>query len=444
MRGRQVVAWVASLGVLLLAARAQADWLTDLQAPFEEALRSGSWGPALGLAFVAGMATSLTPCVYPMIVITVSVFGARQAKSRVEGMLLSTSFVLGIAALFTPLGIVAALTGGIFGGDLLTSPIVGIVLALIFLALAASMFGAFELNLPPSLQNKLATVGGVGHKGAFALGLVSAVIAAPCTGPVLAVLLAWVGTSGNVALGGLALFVYALGLGLLFWLVGTFAVSLPKSGRWLEWVKSVFGVLMIVMALWYLRLLLPAGWLPHERATWWGVGAVVALIVGLGIGAVHLSYHDASTGKKVRKTLGIALAVAGLLGAVLWVRAMPPLPPDARMTWASDIDAARTLAAREGKPMLVDFGADWCEACGELDRHVFTDPRVVSQSRRFVTLRVDLSAHSVTPQKRELLASYNQRGLPLVVMHDSEGNEVHRVTGFLEAERFLQLMQEVD
>ncbi|NIR28438.1 MAG: hypothetical protein GWN84_03755, partial [Gammaproteobacteria bacterium] len=136
---------------------AYADWLSDLERPFREALESGSWSVALGFVFLAGLATSLTPCVYPMIAITVSVFGARQAESRVQSAMLSTAFVLGIAALFTPLGLIAALTGGVFGAAL-SSPWVLGGLAILFIALALSMFGAFEMNLPPALQNKLAQV----------------------------------------------------------------------------------------------------------------------------------------------------------------------------------------------------------------------------------------------------------------------------------------------
>src|SRR5689334_21948840 len=138
----------------------------NLEGSLRNALSSGNWGLALGISFLAGVATSLTPCVYPMIAITVSVFGARQAKTRLEGAKLSTSFVLGICTLFTPLGLVAALTGSAFGSATSSAWVI-VPLAILFLALAASMFGAFDLNLPPSLANRLSQVGGVGVKGAF-------------------------------------------------------------------------------------------------------------------------------------------------------------------------------------------------------------------------------------------------------------------------------------
>ncbi|MBZ0117625.1 MAG: disulfide bond formation protein DsbD, partial [Sandaracinaceae bacterium] len=224
----------------------------DLTAQFEQALGVGNWSVVLGIAFVFGLGTSLTPCVYPMIGITVSVFGASEAKTKLHGAFLSTMYVLGICTLFTTLGLGFGLGGGVFG-SFLASPWVLIPLALLFVVLASSMFGAFELSLPPSLQNRLAQMGGLGPKGAFVLGLVGGLIAAPCTGPVLGALLAWIGSTGNAGLGAASLFVYGLGLGLPTWIVGTFAISLPKSGRWLEWTKSTMGIGLVVAALWFLR-----------------------------------------------------------------------------------------------------------------------------------------------------------------------------------------------
>lgn len=430
----------AACAVLLIPVVARADWLSELAPSFQRALASGHWGPALGLVFAAGLATSLTPCVYPMIVITVSVFGARQAKSRVEGAGLSTAFVLGMAALFTPLGVFAGVTGSVFGAAL-ANPLVLLALALIFLALAASMFGAFELSLPPALQNRLAQVGGLGYKGAFALGLVSALIAAPCTGPVLAVLLAWIGTTRNVGFGALSLFVYACGLGMLFWIVGTFAVGLPKSGRWLDWVKSVFGIVMIIMALFFVRDLLPDFTRPVVQSHALLIGGLALTIVGLGLGAVHLSFYEPSRAVRARKAVAIALTVLGAFTMVRWMEAPAP---GAKIAWLSDYASAKQRAAALGLPLLVDFGASWCGACKELDHNTFQDPRVVAEGQRFVPVRVDLSPGEDTPEKRAILASYNQRGLPLVVMHDRSGAEKARVTSFVDADSFLGLMRKVD
>jgi thiol:disulfide interchange protein DsbD len=302
------------------------------------------------------------------------------------------------------------------------------------------MFGAFELALPPSLQNKLAQVGGIGPKGAFALGFVSGLVAAPCTGPVLAFLLTWIGTTGNVSFGGVALFVYALGLGSLFWIVGTFAVGLPKSGRWLEWVKSGFGTVMLVMAAYYLRDLLPFD-APATRETWLVVLGVALVVSGIALGAIHLSYHEPSIRVRAQKTTGIALSVVGAMAAIFWLQA---LPAGAKIEWMDDYEAARELARESQRPLLVDFGASWCGACGELDRHTFSDPRVVARAESVVAVRIDLSPGEATDEGRAVLSSYSQRGLPLVVLHDATGDEVARVTRFVEPDEMIALFDRVD
>lgn len=434
----RVAPLAALLGTAFAASTARADALGDLERPFSEALRSGSYASALGMIFAAGIATSLTPCVYPMIAITVSVFGARNTASRRKGALLSAAFVLGIAALFTPLGLIAATTGGVFGAAL-SSPIVLSGLALTFLILAASMFGAFELDLPAALKNRLATVGGDGYRGAFLIGLASALIAAPCTGPVLGFLLTWVGTSGNVAFGALALFVYALGLGLLFFVVGTFSVSLPKSGQWLEWVKSVFGIVMVVAAVYYLRDLVPGlAELAERTPRALALGAAL-VAAGLALGAVHLSFHHSSALERARKSAGVASAV---LGACVLLGYLQALPAGARLAWEEDYQAAARRAFDERRPLLVDFSASWCGACQELEHSTFADPRVVREGEHFVRVRVDLSPGKDSPEKRELLARYAHRGLPLVVLHKPSGEPAARVTSFVEADRMLALMRD--
>jgi thiol:disulfide interchange protein DsbD len=434
-------AWVGLLGfvaALAVEAHASADTLSDLTGPFAEALRDGSYGGALGLIFLAGLATSLTPCVYPMIAITVSVFGARQAESRTKAALLSSSFVLGIAALFTPLGVVSALTGSAFGSALASPWVVG-ALAALFTVMALSMFGLFDLALPSGLQNRLAQAGGFGVRGAFVLGFVNGLIAAPCTGPVLAVLLTWVATTGHVGFGALALFIYAIGIGVLFWVVGTFAVTLPKSGRWVEWTKSMFGIAMLALAFYYLRGVLPYP-RPEVRDQIWLAVAVGLLTGGVIVGAIHLSFKGGPLMARARKAVGVAACVAGILGIVGYAEA---LPPGSHITWTEDFDAGKSKALTQGRPLLVDFGADWCSACQEIERDVLSDPRVVAEAQRFVAVRVDLSTEKATDAKWALLKGYDQPGLPLVVLHHSDGSEAVRVTGMLESDEFLEMMADV-
>jgi thiol:disulfide interchange protein DsbD len=439
--GMRKSAWVGLAGfvaALTAEAHASADTLSELSAPFAHALEDGSYLGAAGLIFVAGLATSLTPCVYPMIAITVSVFGARQAESRAKAALLSTSFVLGIAALFTPLGVISALTGIAFGSAL-ASPWVVAMLAVLFAVMAFSMFGLFDIALPSGLQNQLAQAGGFGLQGAFVLGFVNGLIAAPCTGPVLAVLLTWVATTGNVAFGALALFVYAIGIGVLFWFVGTFAITLPKSGRWIEWTKSAFGIAMLALALYYLRGVLPYP-RPAVRNEVWLAVALGLLVGGVIVGAIHLSFNGEAWGTRFRKAIGVTACVAGVLGIVGWAEA---LPPGAHISWVENFEAGKATALTEERPMLVDFGADWCGACQEIERDVLSDPRVVAEAQRFVTVRVDLSTDKATDEKWALLKDYKQPGLPLVVLHHSDGSEAARVTGLVESDEFLEMMGSV-
>jgi thiol:disulfide interchange protein DsbD len=164
------------------------------------------------------------------------------------------------------------------------------------------------------------------------------------------------------------------------------------------------------------------------------------VLAGILIGAIHLSYHGTGIVERIRKTAGIVMSTAGLLALVAYLEA---LPPGAHVAWQEDYASARALALQNKQPLFVDFGASWCGACGELDRHTFADPRVVREAERFVAVRVDLSPDQDSPEKRAVLASYEQRGLPLVVLHGSDGEEAARVTSFVKADEFLELMQEV-
>jgi thiol:disulfide interchange protein DsbD len=408
--------------------------------------------PALGASYAFGLATSLTPCVYPMIAITVSVFGAREARSRLQGALLSLTFVLGIVCLFTPMGIASALTGKGFGAALGNPWIVALV-ALVFLSLAASLFGAFELALPASVSTRLSTVGGTGYRGAFLLGLVCGLVAAPCVGPFLFGLLGWIATTRNVALGSAAMALYSLGLGTLFFLVGAFAVSLPKAGAWMVGIKWVGGVCLSYMALAYLRDALPEDTvrrlMPPAPVGLLAGGLVLA--VGLVLAGVHVSAERRQSKiprlSRPAKLASIVPAVAGLFVAkssldLAQARASASAS-GAELRWELSEAAAVARATSEHRPMLVDFGANWCTACKELEDKTFRDPRVVEQGARFVALRVDATDDD-NPSVGAIRRKYGAtEGLPVVLLFDSFGTEAVRFTEFIAPDRFAAAMAAV-
>ncbi len=222
---------------------------------FARTMREKGLLAALLLVFLAGLMSSLTPCVYPLIPITISIFGAKEATSRLQGFSLSLVYVLGIVITYTILGVAAASFGTVFGGAM-QNPWILISISLLFLVLGASSAGAFDFRLPGNLQTTLSQKGGAGYAGAFVMGLVAGVIAAPCVGPIVAGILLYVAQQQDVVLGGLLLMTFAFGMGMLFLVLGTFSsllTKIPKSGGWMESVKVVFGAVFIAMALYYLQ-----------------------------------------------------------------------------------------------------------------------------------------------------------------------------------------------
>lgn len=426
---RLALALPLGLAALCLALPARAD--DNL---FTTALQRYGWWAALPAAFLVGLGTAATPCVYPMIGITVSVFGARK-ESRGRAMLLSTAFVHGLAALFVPLGLFAALSGTV-AGSFAGKPAVQIFEAVLMAVMAANMFGLFEVSLPSSLQNRLAAIGGLGVKGAFAIGFATGPIAAPCATAGLVGILDYVFRQRDVVGGGVALYFYSLGLGLPFWLVGAASVGLPKPGVWMDRIKSVFGVVLTVMAFYYLRHLVPVfahppAWLPAK--TWFFAALVVA---GVALGAIHLSLKEGTGVERARKVAGVLVAS---IGAVWLIAYEPPAPA---IAWATHVPTSLTRARAEGRPVLIDFGASWCVACEELLHKTFSEADVRREAGRFVTVKVDAS--EPTPEIDALQARYQVRGLPTVILLDSQGREVTRVTEFVPAPRMLALMRGVN
>jgi thiol:disulfide interchange protein DsbD len=389
------------------------------------------------LAFGAGFATSLTPCVYPMIPITIGIIGARSAGKRSKGFSLSLLYVLGIAFTYSALGTTAALTGSLFGGVLQNAWVVGFV-CLVFLLMAMSMFGAFELQVPALVSGRMSRVQGSGYPGAFLLGLVAGIVASPCIGPVLVAMLAYVGATGDAFLGFSLFFTFALGLGVLFVVLGTFTgliAGIPKSGSWMIGVKTIFGLVFLGVALFYLHPLLPQG-----RTLL--IAGVVLLIVGLLLRGWRLIDEAEPTARRWSKAFGRAALVGGLYAVSVPLILAGPAGAPAGPPWLVSEADGMHVAVAEGKPLLVDFSAEWCVACKELEHFTFSDERVIELAKSFVTVRVD--ATHQTPEIQGLIHKYGIRGLPWVAFVTPDGTILKHltVTGFIDADAMLERMQE--
>ena len=426
---RITLALTTALALMALPLAAHAD--TNL---FSTALSRYGWWAALPAAFLVGLGTAATPCVYPMIAITVSVFGARK-ETRGRAMALSTAFVMGIAALFVPLGLLAGLSGTV-AGAVAGKPAVQIFESVLMFAMGLSMFGLFDVSLPSSVQTRLASVGGLGLKGAFIIGLATGPIAAPCATAGLVGILDYVFRAQDAFGGGVALFVYSLGLGLPFWLVGALSLGLPKPGVWMERIKSVFGLVLVVLGFYYLRHLVPFFATPPRFVPAHTTVFVALFGVGIALGAIHLSLKDGTPVERLRKVAGVFLAA---MGAVWLIAYEPPAPA---IAWLSDASNAPERARASRRPVLIDFGASWCVACEELSHKTFTEAAVRREATRFIAIKVDAS--EPTPAIDALQSRYQVRGLPTVLIFDSQGREAARVTEFVPAERMLALMQRVN
>lgn len=355
--------------------------------------------------FGAGILTSFTPCIFPMIPITLAVLGARDAgKTRLSGFILSLFYVLGIALTYAVLGVIAAKTGALFGA-MLGHPLVAVALAVIFVAMAFSMYGYYEIKLPDAWTNKLMgsspSHSARGEFGAFLSGLVAGIVASPCVGPVLVSILAYVAKSQDGTLGFVLLFVYALGFGQIFLVLGTFShllKKMPRSGPWLDKTKLVFGTTMIGMALYVL---------------WPVAKPFIAL-------------------DRTADAAGDGAAVEG------------EAPADyAKPAWQVYSDATLAAAIAAKKPVVIDFKADWCLACKELEYYTFSDKAVLEAGRDYVWLYFDATSDS--PELAALRAKYEILGLPFVTFYDSSGEwrKDLTLTGFEKAEPFLERLKAI-
>ncbi len=409
---------------------------------FDRLLTGGSFFLYFGL-FIAGFLTSLTPCVFPLIPITVSIFGARQAPNKLIAFSLAFTYVMGIAVMYSSLGFLAASTDLVFGQFMSNIWVVGFI-SLVFIALGFAMLGSFELQLPPSLQARLSQVGGQGYGSAFIMGLLAGVIAAPCTGPILFGLLTFIAKEATPIEGISMLFIYSLGLGTLFLVLGTFSgliTKIPRSGNWMEGVKSIFAILLFAFALYYLKDVFPFLREPLSFSVTTYVIATVMLITGIILGGIHLSFHSHKFSIKIRKALGVILCVFAIYigyGSQYAVQASEEL------NWKHDIEEGLQIAEEENRPVMIDFYADWCTACKQLDAFTYSNQKVHEALKNYVNIKIDLTKE--TEENEEIKERFSIAGLPLVVFINSEGKRLpdKRITGFMGPEEFLAHIRDIE
>lgn len=398
-------------------------WLTD-------AITHHGLGVGCLAVFLGGLALNLTPCVYPMIPVTMAFFSAQAAGALGRIVLLAFIYILGLALSYAVLGALAAITGALFG-SWLQQPVVLVGIAAVIVALSLSMFGIYDLRPPRILSRRLGQAS-TGLWGAFVMGLVVGLVAAPCIGPFVLSLLLLIGNLRNPAIGFLLFFVLGVGMGLPYLVLGVAANRLghlPKAGEWLVWSKHALGFVLLGLAVYFVRPLLSPKLLG-------------ALVVGLlALAGVYLGWlaRMADRHRKfvwVRRTVGGALLLAAL--AMGWPRS----PAGPSVPWQPYSPAVFEQAQREQRPVLVDVYADWCLPCVEMDHVTFRHPDVVNALASVVTLRVD-ATREIAPDAEALLERYRVYGAPTVLFFDRQGKERTdlRVTGFVDAQDLLQRLQ---
>lgn len=402
------------------------------------------------IIFVSGLALNLTPCVYPLIPITISYFGGQVGGKKGSLILYGIVYVLGMSITYSLLGVFAALTGSILGAWL-QNPLVLAFIAIVMVALALSMFGLYEIRVPTALSN-FAGQSKQGYFGTLFMGLTVGIIAAPCIGPFVLALFTYVGEKGDPLLGFLMFFVLSLGLGVPFVFLAMFSGMInhiPRSGAWMIWVRKIFGFILVAMALYFINPLI-------GNDLWY----YTLLAVTFLFGGIYLAWIDQiqTAGKAfslVRSIVGILFIV---IGVFFWVSSVEAHVDsrlrefqmsaggaggvsEAEINWQTYSEEFIQKAMDENKPMMIDFYADWCIPCKELDKLTFTDPAVVEKSRNFIMVKADLTKEG-SPEVQHLKEKYNIKGVPTLVFVDSNDQEIPgmRVFGYINAERFLEIM----
>jgi thiol:disulfide interchange protein DsbD len=421
------------------------------------ALRGGKFWPVVGVFLVAGVLLSLTPCVLPMLPILSSIIVGQGARvSRWRGFALAASYSLGMALVYTALGVAAGLAGAGLAAALQNPWVLG-AFAIGLLALAMSMFGVYELQLPAAFNGRMAGASQRLPAGrfipVFVMGGLSALIVSPCVAAPLAGALVYLSRTGDVLLGGSALFSLAAGMSVPLLLVGGSAGALlPRAGAWMNEVKRLFGLLLVGVALWTVQSILPAA---LTLALW---GALLISAAVMVVSQTHGHQHGGWSRSLWRRCVAAVLAVVGMLqiaGAASG--GTDPLQPLAHLTarhagsdasstaplWGTvrsvaELDAALRSA---GRPVMLDFYADWCVSCKEMERYTFSDLAVQRKLRGAMLLKADVTANNA--DDRALLKRFGLFGPPGTIFFDASGHEVPgaRVVGFQNSAEFLKTLQ---
>ncbi|WP_282131678.1 protein-disulfide reductase DsbD [Pseudoalteromonas aliena] len=413
---------------------------TEKELTFTEQLASQSLITNLLIFFVVGVGLAFTPCVFPMFPILSSLIAGQQNLSTKKAFALSFVYVQGMAVTYAALGLVVAALGGQVQGYL-QHPFVLISFSLLFVLLAMSMFGWYEIKLPSSMMNKLTQVSnnqkGGNYVGVFLMGILSGLIASPCTTAPLSAALLFVAQSGDYLVGGLTLYVLSLGMGLPLLLLGTSGGKLlPKAGGWMEQVKTLFGFVMLIVPLILLERLVSAD--------------IILLMAGVLALATALYLHhwqSSQTQSKLKTALWFAATLLVITGFTLtknyfWpvqVQTVQVSSQNNEFKQVADLAELKEAVAQandEGRMVMVDLYADWCVACKEFEHYTFPDAKVQSEFSHYQLIQIDLTESD--NKTIELMEEYTVFGLPSILFFNTQGKELstQRVTGFLNAEDF--------